>query len=153
MVLKVVEADAKDARRAVEIENLAYGAIPNNIGPVLFPGPFPPDRPSRADILTKLRSEDKGTRWAKVVDTELEANGEDGMVAFTEWHFWTEPREQTTGVLVEGSNKEACNLMFGGMRDHRQKRFEGKPFACTSKLPYVYHPSYLSAVKRLELVR
>lgn len=132
MVLKVVEADTSDAPRAVEVENLAYGAIPGNIGPVLFPGPFPPDRPSRADVLVRLRSEDEGTRWAKVVDTDLEAAGADGLVAFTEWHFWTRPREQTAGVFGEGCNVEACERMFGAMRDRRQDRFDGKPFACTS---------------------
>lgn len=37
MPLKVIPADSKDAQRAVEIEDAAYG--PNELSPYLFPGP------------------------------------------------------------------------------------------------------------------
>ena len=36
-------------------------------------------------------------RWAKVVDTDIEDEGEQ-MIAFSMWYFWTSPKEQERQV-------------------------------------------------------
>ena len=128
MVLKVLEAGPEDAERSVYIENLAYG--PNPVGPVLFPGPFPASSPRHATLTSELRS-DPCCRWAKVVDTDIEDEGEQ-MIAFSMWYFWTSPKEQERQVWGPGQNAEACEEFFGGMRERRAERFQGKPFACKS---------------------
>ena len=70
-------------------------------------------------------------RWAKVVDTDIEDEGEQ-MIAFSMWYFWTSPKEQERQVWGPAKNAEACEEFLGGMRERRQERFKGKPFACKS---------------------
>lgn len=133
MTLKVVPATAEDAVRAVAIENLAYGPNPNSSA--LFPGPFPSGGDeSRVKMLIHQLQEDPGCRWAKVIDTDLEAQGQDGMVAFSKWYIWGKPRDTLppTPEWGPGTNPEACELFFGGMRREWLERMSGKPHVCKS---------------------
>ncbi|KID93157.1 Acyl-CoA N-acyltransferase [Metarhizium guizhouense ARSEF 977] len=128
MPLKVVAASAEDAARAVAIENLAYG--PNPYSAALFPGPFPPGGDdSRVKMLIHQLEEDPACRWVKVVDTELEAEGHDGMIAFSKWYIWETPRDTLppTRQWGPGTNPEACELFFGGMRREWIQRMASKP--------------------------
>ncbi|KAK2594702.1 hypothetical protein QQS21_007612 [Conoideocrella luteorostrata] len=128
MPLKVTPATAGDARRAVAIEMVAYG--PNPSSAALFPGPTPPEGDeSRVQMLIQQLGEDPACRWAKVVDTDLEAEGQDGMIAFSMWYMWEKPRETLppTRPWGPGTNPEACELFFGGMRREWIQRMARKP--------------------------
>lgn len=131
MVLKVLPAGPSDAERAVIIENIAYG--PNPVGSALFPGPFPSASP-RSAYLTSLLESDPCCRWAKVIDTDIEdKGGNENMIAFSMWYFWDTPQPAAgPQEWGEGTNPEACEMFFGGMRERRNARFAGKPFACKS---------------------
>ncbi|GAO13348.1 uncharacterized protein UV8b_00673 [Ustilaginoidea virens] len=130
MPLRVLPATADDAHRAVAIESAAYG--PNANSQALFPGPFPPGGDqSRVTTLVHQLHEDPACRWAKVVDTDLEAHGQDAMVAFSMWYVWQTPRETLPPARQygPGSNPEACELFFGGMRREWIARMAHKPHA------------------------
>lgn len=146
MPLHVSPAGPADAPRSVAIEGAAYGPNPNSAA--LFPGPFPPGNEIRADEIRAdtLRAQlaaDPACRWVKVVDTDLEAAGTDGMVAFSMWYFWSTPRDTLPPrpPWGPGTNPEACELFFGAMRDEWTRRWAGKPHACESSLPL--HPPNL----------
>ncbi|KZZ96836.1 Acyl-CoA N-acyltransferase [Moelleriella libera RCEF 2490] len=131
MPLRVARAGADDAARAVAIEHLAYGHGPQNSA--LFPGPFPPGGDtSRIETLKHQLREDPACHWAKVVDSDLEAQGGDGMIAFSMWYMWEKPRDTPppTRKWGPGSNPEACELFFGGMRREWIRRFAHKPHVC-----------------------
>jgi hypothetical protein len=86
-------------------------------------------------LISQLQA-DPACRWAKVIDTELPEDK--NMVAFSMWYFWTEPQAALpdAGEKADygvGSNWEACEYFFGGMRRRREERFEGKPYACKCK--------------------
>ncbi|OAA51590.1 Acyl-CoA N-acyltransferase [Metarhizium rileyi] len=128
MPLKVVAANADDAAHAVAIENLAYGPSPYSAA--LFPGPFLSSRDdSRVEMLIYQLREDPACRWAKVIDTDLEEKGQDAMIAFSKWYIWTNPRDTLppTKEWGPGTNPEACELFFGGMRREWTQRIAGKP--------------------------
>lgn len=132
MTLKVVAATAEDATRAVQLESLAYG--PSDHSKALFPGPFPEaGDDTRISTLVHQLQEDSACRWAKVVDTELEDKGENGMIAFSMWYMWEKPRETLppTRPWGPGSNPEACELFFGGMRREWEDKMSKKPHVCT----------------------
>ena len=131
MPLTVVPATAEDAARAVAIEQAAYG--PNANSYFLFPGPFSVGQDqSRVEKLTQQLQEDPACRWAKAVDTELEAHGEDGMVAFSMWYFWEKPRGKPFPPREwgPGSNPEACELFLGGMQREWAERMADRPHVC-----------------------
>ncbi|KAK6193205.1 hypothetical protein LQW54_012699 [Pestalotiopsis sp. IQ-011] len=120
MPLVVQPATGSDARRAVEIEAVAYGSNPFNA--VLFPGPMPANAMElRAEFLAKQLGEDPATRWHKVVDTDLDDDGGSKMVAFAEWHVFTEKPKLTAPKFGQGSNAEACELLFGGLQKQRAR--------------------------------
>lgn len=134
MVLKVLPAGPPDAARSVTIENLAYG--PNPIGTIIYPGPFSSTSP-RHEHLTNLLESDPCCRWAKVVDTDIkDEGGQEDMIAFSMWYFWdTPPGDAAEEVWGEGTNPEACEMFFSGMRKRRNERFRGKPYVC--ELPLI----------------
>ncbi|KAH7312164.1 putative GNAT family acetyltransferase [Stachybotrys elegans] len=137
MPLQVRPADARDAQRAAAIESAAYG--PSPISHVLFPGSqtsdeadadaAPSDRPSQ---LVHDLAQDSTCRWVKVVDTDLEAQGHDGMVAFSMWYVYESPRAEGFKLSSKrgpGSNEEACELFFGAMVRRKHERLGSQPHA------------------------
>ncbi|KAG9256797.1 putative GNAT family acetyltransferase [Emericellopsis atlantica] len=133
MPLKLLPAGPRDADQSIHIETLAYG--PNPIGPIIYPGPFPPSAPDapnpRVEKLVSQLEADPACKWVKVIDTELPE--ERNMVAFSMWFFWTEPQHKaqndTPVDYGTGSNWEACDYFFGEMRRRQGERFEGRPYA------------------------
>jgi hypothetical protein len=134
MPLKLLPASEADAPRSAAIEHVAYG--PNPVGAACFPGPFPPagTGSSRADQLAETIRGDPACRWWKVVDTDIgDGETEDAMVSFAEWFVWDTPQPPAPPVSWgPGTNPDACEAFFGGMRERRNKRFENKPYICMS---------------------
>lgn len=135
MPLVVQPATGSDARRAVEIEAAAYSSNPFNA--VLFPGPMPANaKESRAEFLAKQLGADPTTRWHTVVDTDLSDDKEQQMVAFAEWHVYTEKPKLTPPKFGQGSNAEACDLLFGGLQKQRAEILGDTPYVCESFVAY-----------------
>lgn len=133
MPLQLLPADEADAAPAAAIENLAYG--PNPVSSALFPGPGRPTSQRTADLVQQLR-EDGACKWVKVVDSDLADNEHQGMVAFAMWYIWETPRPKGSMPPVQwgaGTNPEACELFFGGMRQRKEERLGGKPHICESR--------------------
>lgn len=87
MSLQVLPAGEADMYRAAVVERAAYSPLEAN--GILFPGPLPPDiLKYRAEGFRK-EAEDPKTFWYKVVDTELEADGQS--VAFAKWYAIARP--------------------------------------------------------------
>lgn len=128
MPLEVRPATLADAVKAVIIEGRAYG--PNTSSIALFPGPFPDGNLARVEDLQAEREQSAACRWMKVVDTDLEAKGEDGMVAFSLWYVWEGESHLSPRKWGAGSNPEACEQFFGGMKRVWQERFQGRPHVC-----------------------
>jgi hypothetical protein len=127
MSLQVQPATEADARRAVELEAIAYG--PNPFTPILFPGPMPASaKDGRAELLAKQLKEDPTTRWHKVVDMAL--NGEGQMISFVKWHVYTEKPELKPREFGQGCNVEACELLFGGLQKQRTRILGDRPYVC-----------------------
>ncbi|CEJ92815.1 hypothetical protein VHEMI08445 [[Torrubiella] hemipterigena] len=128
MVLVLLDATEADATRFADIEHAAI--TPDAVNKTLFPGPFPKEGLSRAEVLTQYLRCDPACKWVKVVDTELEAKGEQATIAFSVWYFW----ESGGGTLPyptwgTGTNPEACELYFGGLQKKWQETFGGRPHA------------------------
>ncbi|KAL2202504.1 putative GNAT family acetyltransferase [Sarocladium strictum] len=126
MPLTALPASPDDASSSITIENAAYAGGP--LSGILFPGPFPAETSSNsrpAQLAQELR-EDSTVRFWKVVDTGLESEGKDGRIAFAKWlvrgEDW-EPKEREFG---EGSNVEACRILFGQMAEAYNERWLGK---------------------------
>lgn len=147
MVLKVELATEADAQRSADIESVAYG--PNPLGAALFP-PAPKDAaaaaapakdadglsPRAKAMIDLLRADPASCRWVKVVDTEIEDPAQ-AMVCFSCWYFYEkESPIQGPQTWGPGTNPEACETFFGGMRLKRNERFAGRPYAC--KLPHLF---------------
>jgi len=80
MPLELRELTAADLPRGLEIEKLAYA--PNPFTPYLFPGPFPEDAKNvRLDYFIKTIEEDETARHVKVIDTEIEGDEQQQMIA------------------------------------------------------------------------
>ncbi|KAI8958560.1 acyl-CoA N-acyltransferase [Daldinia sp. FL1419] len=111
MPLEIQPATEADARRAAEIEALAYK--PNPFNRILFPGPFPPEAvDGRGAQLAAELKKDPSARWLKVIDTDLVEN--EKMIAFAKWHIYAEkPPQPAPRSFGPGCNAEACELVFG----------------------------------------
>ena len=147
MVLKVELATEADAQRSADIESVAYG--PNPLGACLFPpapaSTSPPKTttttsdastqsglsPRASQLVDMLRADPATCRWVKVVDTEI-ADPAQAMISFSCWYVWEE-ESPVMGPQVwgAGTNPEACEAFFGGMRERRNERFNGRPYVCT----------------------
>lgn len=138
MPLIVQPATEADVPRAVEIEAAAYG--PSQFTPILFPGPMPANaQEERAAFFIKGLREDATTRWHKVVDTEdLTDDGEARMVAVAKWHVFTEKPHFTPRSFGQGTNAEACELLFGGLQRQRARILGDTPNVCRL---YQFHSS------------
>jgi hypothetical protein len=130
MPLEIQPATAADARRAVEVEGNAHG--PSPFGKVLFPGPMPASaKNDRAQFFVKSL-EDDSTRWYKVVDSDLEGEGDKQTVAFAKWHIYTESPILKPREFGEGCNIEACQKLFGGLIEQRTRLLGDQPYVCKS---------------------
>lgn len=128
MPLRLCPADESDARRAADIEHVAY--TPNPVNGILFPGPFPPDVLDwRAQQLASDLEGDSSTRWLKVVDTDL-PEGPEQMIAFAKWHIYSESPKPTPRTFGAGCNAEACELLFGGIAKQRVRILGDQPYFC-----------------------
>ncbi|KAI1390261.1 acyl-CoA N-acyltransferase [Hypoxylon trugodes] len=125
MPLELQPATEADARRSAQIEHEAYAPNPNN--KILFPGPFPPNiLDLRAGQLAAELKQDPTTRWLKIIDTDLPADGEQ-MVAFAKWHVYDDVKPHwKPRTFGAGCNGEACELLFGGVQTQRERILAGR---------------------------
>ncbi|XDG06902.1 hypothetical protein ABKA04_006517 [Annulohypoxylon sp. FPYF3050] len=125
MPLELQQATEADARRSAEIEGAAHAD--NKFNPILFPGPHPPDAFNhRAKGLIDELKNDPTTRWSKVVDTDL-PEGEQ-MISFSKWQIYTEPpKPAPLRDFGSWANAEACEMLFGGTRDQKQRLWGDRP--------------------------
>lgn len=136
MPLKVIPAGKQDARRAVDIENVAYNDDP--YGPFLFPGPHTEtEGAARSERLAANLDQSPFCRWMQVVDDDLVAQGKEGMISFSMWYVWDSPppkeeHQRPAPLWGAGANAEACDLFFGGMSAKWFDRLGGKPHVCKS---------------------
>ncbi|KAH7357429.1 acyl-CoA N-acyltransferase [Pyrenochaeta sp. MPI-SDFR-AT-0127] len=115
----------EEVSRVCEIESLAYQNSP--LSPILAPGPFPPDsRQQRVDEMINKRKEDPSAVYLQVFDEETE-----NMVAFAKWHIFETAEAVAANsrpiILDEGRNKEACMLLYGGLKDRKKEIMGNKP--------------------------
>lgn len=150
MVLRVAPATEADAQRSAAIESVAYG--PNPLGAALFPPPPPPSTstpvtqdadglsPRAKQLIGLLHDDPVSCRWVKVVDTEI-ADPAEAMISFSCWYFYEkESPVQGPQTFGAGTNPEACEAFFGGMRMRRNERIGGRPFACKLLFPSEVYP-------------
>ncbi|UQC76631.1 CPSF A subunit region [Colletotrichum lupini] len=124
MPIEIQPVLESDLRRCAEIEKLAFSGSP--LDPVLFPGPMPEDIMGiRAEELAKQFREDTTVRFHKAVDTEL--SGDEAIIAWSKWNAYSEglpvPKPRVWGP---GCNEEACNKLFHGLDEMRQRLMGGK---------------------------
>jgi hypothetical protein len=135
MPLKIVPATEADMYRSAEIEKRAYG--PNKSSAVFFPGEGGKTE-DRIAIMIARKNEEPAFQMMKVVDTDLEAKGEDGIIACTLWFIWSGDLRPTKPKRTwgPGTNVEACDAFFGEMDRRWWAKFEGKPHVCESLLAF-----------------
>ncbi|KAL6863674.1 putative GNAT family acetyltransferase [Trichoderma novae-zelandiae] len=126
MPLTVVPATEADLPRSIAIERRAYG--PNKASSIFFPGKGL-SLEDRVAQMSARKREDPACQWIKVVDADLEAKGEESMIAFSQWFVYSadvkpSPVKRSWGP---GTNPEACDSFFGEMDRRWWNRFEGKP--------------------------
>ncbi|KAF4778702.1 acetyltransferase [Colletotrichum scovillei] len=124
MPIEIQPVLESDLRRCAEIEKLAFSGSP--LDPVLFPGPMPEDMMGiRAEELAKQFREDTTVRFHKAVDTDL--SGDEAIIAWSKWNAYSEglpvPKPRVWGP---GCNEEACNKLFHGLDEMRQRLMGGK---------------------------
>lgn len=125
--LELHPATEADARRAVQIEHVAYSSNP--FTKILFPGPMPDNvQELRAEGLIKQLKADDTTRWLKVVDPDLE--GDEQTVAFAKWQIYQESPKLTPREFGDGCNIEACQAVFGGIQEQRMRILGDQPYVC-----------------------
>ncbi|KAH6609892.1 hypothetical protein Trco_003238 [Trichoderma cornu-damae] len=125
MPLTIVPATEADLPRSLAIEGRAFG--PNKTWPVFFPGKGMSVDDRMAMMTTRKRGE-PACQWMKVVDTDLEAKGENGMVSFTVWYIWSGQAGPSfpSKAWGPGANEEACDAFFNEMDRRWWARFQGK---------------------------
>lgn len=129
MPLHVAECTTLDYPKFLEVEKAAW--VDDPFTKILFPGPFPEEgKGFRIQEMEKQRQEDTSIRWLKVVDTD--SNTDEG-IAFAQWHIYADhlPGPRKTRSFVTGCNIEACELIFNGMADQRDRLVGDKNLVCT----------------------
>lgn len=140
MGIRLEPVTTDDAVRINQITKSAFSSTP--IDRVLFPGPFPENSEEsaeeRADGMKK-KLEYKCVRAVKVIDEELEAQGAESRIAIGIWYIWedavTEDKMPPAAPPGAGSNPEAFDYFFGGLRRGFLERYSGKPVVCTFHQP------------------
>lgn len=128
MGIIVRDVSDEDIPRSCEIEIIAYrgGAL----GPILAPGPFPPDSmKQRIDQVINMRKDDPTAVYLQAFDEE---SGK--MVAFAKWHIYETPEAAAKSsrplTFGAGRNKDACMLFFGGMAKRKKELMDDKAHLC-----------------------
>lgn len=93
----------------------------------------------RIAIMIARKNEEPAFQMMKVVDTDLEAKGEDGIIACTLWFIWSGDLSPSRPKRSwgPGTNVEACDAFFGEMDRRWWAKFEGKPHVCESLLVFL----------------
>ncbi|KAL7806706.1 acyl-CoA N-acyltransferase [Trichoderma aethiopicum] len=125
MPLLAVPATEEDLPRSFAIERRAYAH--NKTTPVFFPG----DGLSLDDRVAQMaarKRDDPACQWIKVVDADLEARGEESMVAFSQWFVYAGDVRPSLPKRSwgAGTNPEACQAFFGEMDRRWWERFGDK---------------------------
>lgn len=129
MAIVVREVSDDDLPRAVEVETAAYAN--NELSPILFPGPFPPEAAGeRVPGLIKMRQEDSTVRYLQAYDEETQQ-----LVAFAKWHIYETPQavaasSRPSRAFGAGTNKEACEDFFGQLGSKKKELMGDKPHLC-----------------------
>lgn len=129
MPLKVVNCTTLDFPRAADVEKAAWAD--DQFSSIMFPGPFPEGAAAfRAQEMAKQMQEDPTTRWLKVVDSDA-ANPDEG-IAFAQWHIYADrlPPAKKMRSFGDGCNIEACELVFGGLMEQRDRLVGDKNLVC-----------------------
>jgi hypothetical protein len=126
-----------ELHRACAIESLAYAD--NELNPILFPGPFPPDsQQKRVEQLIQTRKNDSTTTYLQAID---ETSGR--MIASAKWHVYRTPEEASKAArkleFGPGTNKEACLAFFGGMGEKKKEIMGDRPHVCEFTLLSYHH--------------
>jgi hypothetical protein len=137
MPLVVVPATEADLPRSFAIERRAYG--PNKTSPILFPGEGL-SLEDRVAQMSARKRDDPACQWIKVVDVDLEAKGEESMIAFSQWFVYSDGVKPSLPKRSwgAGTNPEACDAFFGEMDRRWWDRFEGKSHLCKSPLDMIH---------------
>ena len=138
MPLVLREAQEADIPRCLDIMYNAFSKDPWDR--IMFPQIPPPS--ARGNSTRRWRHEileDPCVTFLKVIDTDIS----DEIISFGKWHVYTKERPEsewkriTLGDWDEGTNVEAANAFFGGMRLKRQKLMKGDPHCCKQKRPHL----------------
>ncbi|OTA04262.1 hypothetical protein A9Z42_0048330 [Trichoderma parareesei] len=133
MPLVVVPATEADLPRSFAIERRAYG--PNKTTPILFPGEGL-SLEDRVAQMSARKRDDPACQWIKVVDVDLEAKGEESMIAFSQWFVYSDGVKPSLPKRSwgAGTNPEACDAFFGemdrrwlGLVSYLEASEEGRP--------------------------
>jgi len=147
MPLTLHPCTPSDLPQAVLTERAAFASDP--FSPILFPGPFPEGTSEfRVQELAKQMTEDPTTRWVMVVDGDgtserQTASVEEGLqtpqgfrrgIAFAKYNLYLEgrprAREEGQRSFGEGCNVEACERVFGGLAETRERTLGGRRCLC-----------------------
>ncbi|KAF2630210.1 acyl-CoA N-acyltransferase [Macroventuria anomochaeta] len=125
MSIIVCPVSDTELHRACMIEAAAYAD--NDLNPILFPGPFPPDsQQKRVDQLIQMRKEDPTATYLQAID---QASGR--MIASAKWHIYRTPEETEIPIrklkFGPGTNPEACKKFFGGMMERKKEIVGSRP--------------------------
>lgn len=130
-----------DAVRINQITKAAFSSTP--IDRVLFPGPFPENTEETAEQRAesmKKKLQYPCTKAVKVIDEELEAQGVESRIAIGIWYIWEDAvsadNMPPAGTPGPGTNLEAYDYFFNGLRKSFLERYSGRPVVCTSHLPF-----------------
>ena len=128
MGIIVRPASDTELHRACIIEAAAYAD--NELNPVLFPGPFPPDsQQKRIEQLIQIRKDDPTAAYLQAID---QASGR--MIAFAKWHIYSTPEKASAPSrkleFGPGTNAEACINFFGGMVEKKKEIIGHRPHIC-----------------------
>lgn len=118
-----------ELHRACIIEAAAYAD--NDLNPILFPGPFPPEsQQRRVDQMIQMRKDDPTVSYLQAIDT-----GSGRMIACAKWHIYRTPEEIKVPVrkleFGPGANHEACVAFFGRMIERKKEIIGTRPHLCT----------------------
>ncbi|ROW01253.1 hypothetical protein VMCG_05991 [Cytospora schulzeri] len=124
MVLKMLPAGEADMYRSAVIKHEAYAPAETNR--VLFPGPFPPNILELGAEELKEQAKEPNIFCFKVIDTELEG---EQMISFSKWAVYDDdhpPKVKPPSESPPGANAEACNLLFGSLKELSDRSIGGR---------------------------